>query len=53
MVTPAAAGLQLWSQCGGKGGECAKLGACADAVFGAASCPPGSTCHRQSEWWVP
>jgi hypothetical protein len=40
--------LQLWQQCGGRGGECASNGACADAPF-LAACPAGSTCQRQSE----
>jgi hypothetical protein len=47
---PVLDGLGYWAQCGGKGGECARHGACADEPYTGQACPPGTACVRQSEW---
>ncbi len=41
--------IAKWQQCGGKGGECHKLGACDDKEFGS-KCESGTSCKRHSEW---
>jgi hypothetical protein len=41
--------LELWAQCGGKGGNCASS-SCADGPYPAQTCPAGSSCQRESEW---
>ncbi len=41
--------IAKWQQCGGKGGECSKAGACADAQF-SSKCESGTSCKRHSEW---
>lgn len=42
--------IAKWQQCGGKGGECSKLGACEDKEF-TSKCESGTTCKRHSEWY--
>ena len=42
--------LELYAQCGGKGGNCGSF-ACVDAPFPGKACPSGAFCHRQSEWY--
>jgi hypothetical protein len=42
--------LNLWDQCGGKGGNCGSF-TCVDGVFPGQSCPAGSTCQRLHEWF--
>jgi hypothetical protein len=46
-------GLKWWAQCGGKGGECARLGpsACLDQLFAGQACPAGTACQRHSDWY--
>jgi hypothetical protein len=46
---PAAAGVALWDQCGGRGGSCASHGTCTDAPLPGVSCP--GACVRHSEWF--
>jgi hypothetical protein len=42
--------LNLWDQCGGKGGNCAQY-TCIDGLYPGQSCPPGSTCQRLHEFY--
>ena len=42
--------LNLWDQCGGKGGNCASY-TCVDGAYPGQSCPAGSTCQRLHEWY--
>jgi hypothetical protein len=42
--------LNLWDQCGGKGGNCAQY-TCADSLYPGQTCPAGSTCQRLHEWY--
>jgi hypothetical protein len=42
--------LNLWDQCGGKGGSCSQF-TCADGLYPGQSCPPGATCQRLHEWY--
>jgi hypothetical protein len=42
--------LDVWDQCGGKGGNCAQY-ACVDGLYPGQSCPSGSTCQRLHEWY--
>ena len=51
----AAIDIELWGQCGGKGGNCGSFGACKDSAYPAASakCSVPGVCARQSEWCVP
>jgi hypothetical protein len=42
--------LNLWDQCGGKGGNCAQY-TCVDAIYPGQSCPAGSSCQRLHEWF--
>ena len=46
-----AAELQLWAQCGGLGGNCAQF-SCVDGPYPGQSCASGSSCLKQSQWWV-
>jgi hypothetical protein len=49
----ARAQLKLWDQCGGQGGNCkeAGAGACVDGPIPGQSCPSGSSCLKQSNWY--
>lgn len=42
--------IGLWQQCGGKGGDCAKGGACVDAPWPMTTCGPGAVAVRHNEW---
>jgi hypothetical protein len=42
--------LNLWDQCGGKGGNCAQF-TCIDGLYPGQSCPAGSSCQRLHEWY--
>jgi hypothetical protein len=46
----ASAQLRLWDQCGGEGGNCASF-ACVDGLYPGQSCPSGSSCLKQSNWY--
>jgi hypothetical protein len=40
--------LNMWDQCGGKGGNCASY-QCVDAIYPGQACPAGSSCQRLHE----
>jgi hypothetical protein len=40
--------LNVWDQCGGKGGNCAGF-ACVDGPYPGQSCPSGTSCQRKRE----
>ena len=42
--------IDLWQQCGGKGGDCAKYNACEDAPWPMTTCGPGAMAVRHNEW---
>ena len=42
--------IELYKQCGGKGGSCQQDGQCVDAPWSGKSCKPGSSCKRANEW---
>jgi hypothetical protein len=56
-ATPAASSpspspqLKLWDQCGGEGGSCKEAGTCVNGPYPGRSCPSGSSCLKQSNWY--
>ncbi len=51
-LSAAQANLKLWGQCGGQGGNCKEAGgACVDGPVPGSSCPTGSSCLKQSNWY--
>ena len=42
--------LNIWEQCGGKGGNCNTF-ACIDSLYPGQSCAAGTSCQRLSEWY--
>ena len=42
--------IELYGQCGGKGGDCATNGQCVDGPYPGKSCKSGS-CQRKDEWY--
>ena len=47
---PSGVVLNKWQQCGGTGGDCGKF-SCQDGPYPSASCPSGTTCQKQSQWF--
>ena len=47
----AAQELKLWDQCGGEGGNCKTAGTCLNGPFPGKTCPSGSSCLKQSNWY--
>ncbi|KAK9809025.1 hypothetical protein WJX72_008102 [[Myrmecia] bisecta] len=45
--------LGQYAQCGGKGGDCPQYpaGYCVDGPYPASTCPSGTSCIRQNEWY--
>jgi hypothetical protein len=42
--------LNVWEQCGGKGGNCAAY-TCVDGQYPGQTCPSGTACQRKRECW--
>ncbi len=41
----------MWDQCGGEGGNCKQVGACMDGPYPNTTCPAGSSCLKQSNYY--
>ncbi len=49
--SPSAQLIKLWDQCGGEGGNCKDVGTCVNGPYPGRSCPSGSSCLKQSNWY--
>jgi hypothetical protein len=50
-LAAAQAQLNIWDQCGGQGGNCKQVGACVDGPYSNKTCPSGTSCLKQSNWY--
>jgi hypothetical protein len=46
----ATGGLDIWAQCGGRGGNCGQY-TCVDGAYPGQTCPAGASCQRLHEWY--